>query len=279
MRATPDAILPANAARSPAGHGVDVADITFVVLTRNEAQNIADCLGLVPLRARVLVFDACSTDDTARIARSLGVEVVQEPWQGFVRAREAATKLVRTPWTFMLDADERLTPELVNELEVTPLPSEVAACSVPRRNYFCGIWIRSGGWWPDRLVRLFRTGSAHLQARGKGSGVHETWQVDGACMELHSPIDHYSYASVADYRRKFALYTDLEAAGGQASTFEVLGAWLLVPLRFLWFFLRRGGILEGWRGAYVCAGNAVYPAVVANKRRSASLPQREKAPS
>jgi len=254
---------------------VDSAEITFVVLTHNEAPNIAACLGSVPPRSRTLVYDACSTDDTASIARSLGVTVVQEPWQGFLRAREMAMTLVTTPWTFMLDADERLTPELVRELELAHINPEVGACSVPRRNHFCGRWIRSGGWWPDRLVRLFRTGQAHLQARGHGSGVHETWQVEGACVALQAPIDHYSYASVADYRRKFALYTDLEAAGGQAGALDVLGAWLLVPVRFVWFWLRRGGIFEGWRGSFVCAGNASYPAVVASKRWTARRQRRE----
>ena len=256
---------------------MESADITFVILTKDEAAHIGACLGSLPRDARALVYDALSSDATVEIARSLGASIVQAPWQGFVHAREAAAALVQTPWTFMLDADELVTPDLEAELVSIEPRAEVDGYSVPRRNHFCGRWVRSGGWWPDRLVRLFRTGRARLVARGESQhGVHETWEPQGACVELRSAIDHYSYDSIASYRRKFALYSALEARGRKPNLGRVIATWLMVPIRFGWYWIRRGGILEGWRGAFVCAGNATYPAVVASKSWTGRTPSIER---
>ncbi|MDQ6766469.1 MAG: glycosyltransferase family 2 protein [Candidatus Eremiobacteraeota bacterium] len=268
MRARPAATSRANAARNRAGNlGVHGADITFVIITKNEAANIAACLHSLPEKSVALVYDAFSDDATVEIARSLGATVIQARWAGFARAREDAAALVKTGWTFMLDADERVTKELTQEIAALEPAINVSAYSLARRNHFCGRWIRSAGWWPDRLVRLFRTGQATMIARGSSShAVHETWQPHGGCVALRFPIDHFSYASVAEYRRKFALYSALEARGARVGLARVVAAWAAVPLRAAWFLVRRGGVFEGWRGAYVCTGSALYPAVVATKR-------------
>jgi glycosyltransferase involved in cell wall biosynthesis len=245
---------------------VHSADITYVVLTKNEAANIAACLRSLPAQSAVLVYDAFSNDATVELARSFGALVIQAPWDGYVRAREDAAAQVKTLWTFMLDADERVTAELALEIEQLAPANSTAGYSVARRNYFCGRWIRSGGWWPDRLVRLFRTGQATIRARGSGDvSVHEAWQVSGDCEQLRAPLDHFSYTSIEQYRRKFAIYTGLEARGTHAGLGHVIAAWLLMPLRAAWYLVRRGGIIEGWRGAYVSIGSASYPAVVATK--------------
>lgn len=243
------------------------ADLTFVILTKNEARSIGACLASLPAGSQALVYDAQSTDGTVAIAQSKGAQVSIAPWLGYVRARRDAANLVRTDWTFMLDADERLTASLAQELANTDPAPETVAYSIARRNYFCGRWIRSSGWWPDRRVRLFRTGKATLAARGNNpdAGVHESWKPLGASAEMREPVDHLSYESIADYRRKFALYTSLEAHGTQATLPAVAVALLLVPLRALWLLLIRGGVRDGWRGIYVSVASAVYPAAVVFK--------------
>jgi glycosyltransferase involved in cell wall biosynthesis len=258
--------------RGPPRHRLNPADITFVVLTKDEERRIDDCLRSQPESAPRLVYDAQSTDSTASVARALGAEVVSRPWVGFAQARLDAASLVRTPWTFMLDADERLTPELRAELVALNPPAEVDAYSVARMNFFCGRWMRCAGWWPDRLVRLFRTGRAALDSRNANSAhaLHETWRVDGACVELRAPLEHHSYATVDSYRSKFALYTALEANGlrGGVGVGSLIAGWLLVPVRALWLLIGRRGLLEGWRGIYVSIASACYPAVVKTKARS-----------
>src|SRR4029077_12769062 len=144
-----------------------------------------------------------SRDGTTGVAASVGAEVVVRPWVGFAKARSDAAATVRTPWIFMLDADERLTSELRDELTGLEPPADVDAYSVARRNFFCERWIRSAGWWPDRLVRLFRNGRAVVESRNGGSAhaVHETWRVEGRCLPLGAPLDHWSYPTVRAYLR------------------------------------------------------------------------------
>lgn len=247
---------------------MNIKDITFVVLTRDEAHNIGDCLDSIPHGSPAIVYDAESSDATRRIAAARGAVVATAPWRGFVEARNAAAGLVATGWTFMLDADERLSEPLREELSSLQTPAEVVAFSVPRRNVFCGRWIRGAGWWPDRLVRLFRTGRATLRARP--GAVHERWEPDGRALELASPLIHASYPSIAEYQAKFAAYTSLEASSREASLGSMLAVWLAWPARFWWLYLGKLGAADGWRGLYISAASAAYPAVVETKawRRS-----------
>lgn len=190
---------------------------------------------------------------------------------GFAQTRTDAAATVRTPWTFMIDADERLTPELRAEIAALEPPADVDAYSVSRMNFFCGHWVRGAGWWPDRLVRLFRTGRATIDSRNAGSArsVHETWRAAGKSAQLQAPLEHHSYPTIDSYREKFARYTALEADGlrGRASVSALIAAWLMLPLRVLWLMIGRRGLVDGWRGVYVCVASACYPAVVRWKAR------------
>jgi glycosyltransferase involved in cell wall biosynthesis len=218
------------------------------------------------------VYDAESGDGTAAAARALGATVVSRQWLGFARARVDAAALVRTPWVFMLDADERLTPDLRAEIASLEPPHDIDAYSIARMNFFCGRWIRGAGWWPDRLVRLFRNGRVVIEARNADSqrSVHETWRAAGGCAQLRAPLEHHSYPTIESYREKFARYTSLEAEAmrGRSSLGALIGAWLMAPLRSLWLLIGRRGILDGWRGAYLSVASACYPAVVRWKARS-----------
>ena len=262
----------ANVRRGSPRHRLNPADVTFVVLTKDEEDRIVGCLRSLPNTSPRLVYDAESADATPEIARDLGAEVVSRPWLGFARARTDAAAMVKTSWVFMLDADERLTPELRDELIALEPPAGVDAYSVARMNILCGRWIRGAGWWPDRLVRLFRNGRATLESRSAESAhaVHETWRVSGRCPQLKAALEHQSYPTLRAYRQKFATYTALEAAGlrGRVGLGSLLSACAMVPVRALWLLIGRRGLLDGWRGAYVCLGSACYPAAVRWKARS-----------
>jgi glycosyltransferase involved in cell wall biosynthesis len=252
---------------------LNFSDITFVILTKNEAARIERCLRSIPDGCSMLVYDSQSGDGTADLARGMGATVVDAPWRGFAQTRLDAAALVKTPWTFMLDADEVVTSELSVELTSLDPPDGVAAYSVPRRNYFCGRWVRGAGWWPDRLVRLFRTGHAGITSRHGGeASLHEMWQPDGAIAQLASPLEHRSYDSLADYRAKFTRYTDIEASGARADPLAVVSESSLFPLRVLWLLFGRGAVLDGWRGAYIAWCSALYPLVVAAKAARGAQP-------
>jgi glycosyltransferase involved in cell wall biosynthesis len=246
---------------------MDAADITFVILTRDEEHNVAECLKSLPAGARALVFDSESTDRTLAIAAALGARVAVAPWRGVGPARAAAEQLVQTAWLFTLDADERVTPELASEIASLETSPQIDAYSIPRANYFGGRWIRGASWWPDRQVRMYRKGRATQTAdnpRRRAAG-HVYYEAPGRTAELRGHIIHHSYASVDDYRRKFKRYTDAEAGAHRASFGEFVAAWLVMPLRAAWLLTWRRGMLDGWAGVYVSVASALYPAVVATK--------------
>lgn len=246
---------------------MDLDGITFVILTKDEARNIGACLDSVPAGAKTLVYDAESSDATREVASARGARVAVSSWRGFAFARDAAEQLVQTGWIFVLDADERVTPELAAELmEVTPT-AQIDAYTIPRANHFCGKWVRGASWWPDRQVRLYRKGKARQSARDARSraGGHVYYEAPGRTADLRGAIIHYSYASVNDYRRRFRRYTDLEASAAPAGFRDLAVSWLVMPLRAAWLLFVRGGALDGWRGVYVSVASALYPAVVITK--------------
>ncbi|HEY7993189.1 MAG TPA: glycosyltransferase family 2 protein [Candidatus Eremiobacteraceae bacterium] len=246
---------------------MDPAGITFVVLTRDEERNIAECLRSLPSGAPALVFDSESTDRTRSIAADMGARVAVAPWRGVGPARAAAEQLVQTEWVFTLDADERVATPLAVEIAALEPSPAIDAYSIPRANYFGDQWIRGASWWPDRQVRMYRKGRASQKAdnaRRQAAG-HVYYEAPGRTAELRGHVIHHSYASVDDYRRKFKHYTDAEAGAHRATFGEFVAAWLVMPIRAAWLLTWRRGVLDGWAGIYVSVASALYPAVVATK--------------
>lgn len=238
------------------------------MLTKNEAQNIASALASVPAGAPSLVIDAESRDETVALARAHGARVVIRPWQGFVATRRFALELAETPWTFMLDADERLDPALAHSLACVDAPKDTDGYRVARTTYVCGRPMLHGAWGREAPLRLFRTARATLVAQpamGGSADVHERWVVRGATGTLAGSLLHDSYPTLRAYREKFERYTDLEARGRTGSWSAFARAFALAPLRAGWTLLRRGGWRDGWRGVFVALASAWYPVAVARK--------------
>ena len=212
----------------------------------------------------VFVLDAGSRDHTVQFARGSGAEVLQREWTDFVDARRFALSCVRTPWVLMIDADEALDDVL---------REAILACSedpdgyvVRRTTYFCGRPMRL--WSNEPLLRLFRAGSATLEARpaaGGSAAVHERWTSEGSAGALAGTLLHFSYPDYASYRVKYDWYTDTEAAGLRGSVGGAVRAWLFGLGRFGWLLFGKGSVLDGPRGVYVAYKSAMYPAVVAWK--------------
>ncbi|HXP92455.1 MAG TPA: glycosyltransferase family 2 protein [Candidatus Binatia bacterium] len=231
------------------------------MLTRNEERTIARALRSLPIDMPVFVLDAESADNTVVLATELGARVERRGWTGFVDARRYAVSRVKTPWTFMLDADEALDPRLAQALAGAPEDAE--AYIVRRTSWFCGRPIRR--WTGEPLVRLFRTDRARLEAHPETRGsadVHERWIVDGPVGELAGSLVHYSYPSIATYRQKFAEYTTLESLGLRTSVPRLCFVATRAVARFLAHLLLRGMLLDGWRGLYVGFWSELYPVVV-----------------
>jgi glycosyltransferase involved in cell wall biosynthesis len=252
-------------ARAP----LNAAEITVVVLARDEAARLGRLVAGLPPGVRVFVLDAASEDDTAAVARALGAEVESRPWTGFVNARRYALGRVATEWTLMLDADELLDDTLRDAI-VAARPSTgsgqaVAGYHLRRVTMLCGRPVHTAGWSNERLLRLFRTGRARVAANEVGADLHERWIVDGPIAALPGAILHDSYPTLASYRVKFDRYTSVEAAALPPSRRAYLRSLATMPLRFVWSLLRYGGWRDGWRGLFVAWESARYRVIVRAK--------------
>jgi len=244
--------------------------LSVVILTRNEERNLPFALrSLSSLPVEVFVVDSGSTDATAQIAADAGVRVIAHPWQTYAKQLNWAieTLPITTPWTMRLDADERLTPELVEEIgaALENAPKNVAAFEMRRRVYFWGRWIRHGGYYPIWLVRVWRTGKGHCEDLWMDEHMlvtgGETRQLRGDIIdENHKGLGfwiakHNDYADreVKDILEKRSAAPNLR---GQAGRKRKLKIWIYgnspVFLRaFLYWAYRyfvRLGILDGLAG-------------------------------
>lgn len=220
-----------------------LSEITVVVLTLNEEGHLAGCLRSTrPLTNNILVVDSGSNDDTLRIARGYGANVVHSPFHGFASQRNKALSMVTTPWTLFLDADERLTLELCNEVRECILKAEISTAGfwIPRRNLVVGRSLRGGGWWPDRQARLIRAGRGYYDPERE---VHEVVCFDGDTGELTQPIIHINYDSWNEVLTRQRQYT-----------LRLVDAGLVAPARPISYlsrpareFTRRFVLLGGYR--------------------------------
>ncbi len=182
--------------------------LAAVILTKNEAQRIADCIASLRWCDRVVLSDSYSDDGTVEIAQAAGAEVMQRPFDNFAAQRNAALRDVEADWVFFVDADERATPELAAEVRRVIAEEDKAGWWVPRHNYIVGKLMRYGGYYPDYQLRLLRRGWAHYDP---ARPVHEVVILDGEAGYLQNPLLHYNYDSWAQVHAKPRRYARLEA--------------------------------------------------------------------
>lgn len=245
-----------SAARS--GSAMPVPELSVVVITRDEAARLERCLRSVAFAGEIVVVDSGSTDDTVAIARRLGARVEITPdWPGFGAQKNRALALARGRWVLSLDADEWLDEALAAEVaRIVAAPPADRAWRLPRLSSFCGQWMRHGGWYPDRVLRLFpREG-----ARFSDDRVHERllWSGLRADLDGHGHLLHESMATLTVANDKMNRYSsgraaDLAARGRRGGLGRAIG-------HGLWAFVRtwilRRGFLDGRLGFVLAVHNA-----------------------
>jgi len=239
--------------------------LSVVLAVFNEEENLASCLDSVKsLADEIVIVDGSSTDKTVEIAKKYGAKVmVTENLPNFHINKQKAIDLATKDWIFQLDADERITPELAQEIKSEILASrrsgrnpksEINGYWVARKNWFLGRFLMKGGQYPDYTLRLYRKGKGHLPQ----VHVHEQAEVSGRVEYLKEALLHYPYKNFASYLAKWNRYNDLLAS--QLTKIlknknflnkigYAMGYLIIKPTHwFLTTYIRHKGFMDLWPG-------------------------------
>jgi glycosyltransferase involved in cell wall biosynthesis len=234
--------------------------LSVVLITKNEEANLARTLASVmALADEIIIVDSGSTDRTLEIARTSGskVKIFEEEWKGFARQKNAAIARATGDWILSLDADEEVSPLLRQEILQSIQTPEKKAYSIPRKNFFLGRWIRRGGFYPDRKLRLMLRDLAKFEDRA----VHEDMKFSGEPGALDGALLHHAYPTLSSYIEHMNRYSSLGAemavAGGRRS-FSVFNIVVRPWATFLYNYFLRLGFLDGREGLLLHLYHAVY---------------------
>ncbi|MDE3154156.1 MAG: glycosyltransferase family 2 protein [Acidobacteriota bacterium] len=231
--------------------------LSVTIITKNEAADIGAALASVAWADEVVVVDSESTDDTVAIARRSTDRVIVRPWPGYIAQKNFAAAQAAHDWILSLDADERVTPELAQEIRalVDAGPAD-AGYWIPRVTWHLGRWIRSTDWYPDDQLRLYD----RRRASWTGRYVHEGVRVEGRVGRLRHELQHYAYRDIADHLETIDRYTTFAARqmfedGRRAGLLDI---GLHPPFAFFRNYALKRGFTDGVPGLIVSAMNAWY---------------------
>lgn len=220
--------------------------LSAVIIVKNEADRITDCLARVAFCDEIVVVDSGSSDGTQRLCSARGARVIEQRWLGFGPQKRYAVAQARHDWVLCIDADELVSDELREAIEAALARGEARAYLLSRRNRFMGRWLRYGEGYPDRCLRLFD----RRVAQWSDDAVHERVITREPVLPLDGDLLHDSAVSMHQYLVKQNLYTSLQAdamiaAGKRVGPLKVV---LSPLLRFVKFYFVRQGFRDGLAG-------------------------------
>ncbi len=235
--------------------------LSVVLAAYNEEKNLGECLKSVHgLADEIVVVDGGSKDRTVEIAKKYGAKVIiTDNPPVFHINKQKAIEAASKDWILQLDADERVTPKLQNEIKATMQQSDkidVNGYWIPRKNWFLGRFLMKGGQYPDYTLRLYRKGKGYLPCKS----VHEQAVVEGKTGYLKNPLIHMADAEFSRYLQRWDRYTDLLAAEikDQKKIFSGLNYLLIAPMKwFLLTYFRHKGFMDSWQGFIFCFFSAL----------------------
>lgn len=232
--------------------------ITATVITLNEEHNIAAALESLSWADEIIVVDSQSADRTVEIARGFTDRVFVRPWPGYSAQKNFAAEQAANDWIFSLDADERVSKELANEIEQLKggAEPEAAGFEMSRLTFYLGRWIKHSGWRPDLKLRLYD----RRRARWRGDYVHETLEADGKIERLYGDILHYTVRDASEHHLRMDRYTTLaaEQAYSQRKRASILSLLVSPAGVFLRSYILKLGFLDGVPGLAIARFAAHY---------------------
>lgn len=233
--------------------------VSVIVITKNEEHNIDDCLRSVSWAKEIVVVDTGSTDATIERARQFTEKVFSHEWQGYGETKNFALQQCSYEWVLWIDADERVTPELQGEIQkaLEMVENTTVAFRIPRLANFLGKWIYHCGWYPGKVIRLFRKSSATFSK----AKVHEQLLVgEGKIGELQAHLLHYTDPTLEHYFEKLNRYTSLAAEDlyARRKRFHLYQLFVHPLWIFVKMYILKAGFLDGMQGFILCVLSAHY---------------------
>ena len=223
--------------------------LSVVIISKNEEKFIKDAILSAKFADEVLIVDSGSNDNTCSIATSLGAKVIVEDWLGFGAQKNRAIDLAKNDWVFVLDSDERITPEL--QLEINNILSNPIydGYFVARLNRFFGKFIKTCGLYPDYSIRLFN----RQKGRFNDVAVHERVFLEGRASKLKNHMLHLAYENFEEFILKQKRYAKLNNKKSNFFKIIISPSWVFIKI-----FILKLGFLDGWRGFLIAKGYAQY---------------------
>ncbi len=228
--------------------------LSVVIITKNEAQHITRCLESVKWADEIIILDSGSEDETINLCQRYTDNIFSTDWPGFGIQKQRAIDKATAEWILSLDADEVISPELKEEIQLTIQTTHLTGFEIPRLSSYCDKQIHHGGWWPDYTLRLFRNGYGQFSE----AIVHEKIIVKGKTGRLKSPLLHETYINLEEVISKINSYSSLSAKmmhekGIKSSLTKAI-------IRAIWTFFRtyliRAAFLDGREGLMLSISNA-----------------------
>lgn len=228
--------------------------LSVTIITKNEVQRIEACLKSVAWADEIIVVDSGSTDGTLDLCQQYTDKIFVTDWPGYGVQKQRALELATGDWILSLDADERVTPALKEEI-LTVIPNtSLDAFDIPFESEYCGKIIRFGDWWKDSQVVLFR----RHKGRFTPLLVHEAIEVQGKIGKLTGKIHHTTFPTLSDVLKKMNDYSSLSAE--QKHQQGKKGSLIKAISHGIWTFLRgyflKLGFLDGREGFLLAISNA-----------------------
>jgi glycosyltransferase involved in cell wall biosynthesis len=232
--------------------------LSALLITYNEETNIKVVLNDLAFADEIIVIDSFSTDKTVAIASSFkNIKVVQRAFDNFASQRNFAISLATNSWILFIDADERITPELKEEINNIINQKDSKSAYFMRRDFiFKNKKLHFSGWQTDKIIRLFKKEKASYYPK---KIVHEKLIIDGKVGELRNNLIHHSYSSYKDYKQKMIFYGQLKAKEELLKkTNPNFFHYYIRPIyQFIYQYFIRLGILDGKKGLIICYLNAL----------------------
>jgi len=231
--------------------------LSVTIITKNEEINIGRCLESVKWANEIVVVDTNSTDRTKEICSKYTDRVFNETWHGYGKQKNICAAHAKNKWILNIDSDEVVTPESASEIQmVLNKGPKFSVYHLPRKNYFGDRWVRFGGWYPDRILRLYNKEKVAFSE----PQVHEKLTPDLNAGSLNHALLHYSYKDGDDYMQRQDRYSTLYAQEKISNGFRAnwTHLYLRPPLKFFKNFILKQGFRDGSLGLFLAKNGALY---------------------